>query len=74
VMTDGVDNKSHVRLDALVRELGGEDRAATIFTIGYGAQANPDVLGKLADAGAGSFSKGNVTSIIGVYRDLAAFF
>ncbi len=74
VMTDGVDNKSRVKLDALVREIGGEDRAATTFTIGYGDQANPDVLGKIASAGAGSFSKGNVTSIIGVYRDLAAFF
>ena len=74
VMTDGVDNKSHVKLAALVREIGGEDRAATTFTIGYGDQANPDVLGKIASAGAGSFSKGDVASIITVYRDLAAFF
>jgi Ca-activated chloride channel family protein len=74
VMTDGIDNKSHVKLPGLIKEIGGEDRAATTFTIGYGDQANPDVLGKIASAGAGSFSKGDVTSIIGIYRDLAAFF
>lgn len=74
IMTDGVDNKSQVKLDDLVRELGGEDRSATFFTIGYGAQPSKDALEAIAKAGAGSFSQGDVTSIIGVYRDLASFF
>ena len=74
VMTDGVDNKSHITLARLSRQIGGEDRAATTFTIGYGSQANPSVLGTIASAGAGSFSKGDVSSIIQVYKDLGAFF
>jgi Ca-activated chloride channel family protein len=74
VMTDGVDNKSHLDLATLGRRIGGEDRAATTFTIGYGPQANPTVLGNIASAGAGSFSKGDVSSIIQVYKDLGAFF
>ncbi|HEV7556013.1 MAG TPA: vWA domain-containing protein, partial [Kofleriaceae bacterium] len=74
VMTDGVDNKSHLSLATLSRQIGGEDRAATTFTIGYGPQANPTVLGNIASAGAGSFSKGDVSSIIQVYKDLGAFF
>ena len=74
LMTDGVDNGSKRSLDAVVGELGGEDRPGTVFTIGYGEQANPDTLTAIAKAGGGSFSKGDVDSIIQVYRDLAAFF
>jgi Ca-activated chloride channel family protein len=74
IMTDGVDNGSKLHLDDVTRELGGEDRPGTVFTIGYGDQANPDALTAVAKAGGGSFSKGDVDSIIQVYRDLAAFF
>jgi len=74
VMTDGVDNRSKHKLDELAKQIGAEDRAATIFTIAYGSQANPQVLERLANLGGGSFSKGDVDSIIGVYRDLASFF
>jgi Ca-activated chloride channel homolog len=74
VMTDGVDNRSRIKLPELAKLIGGEDRAATVFTIGYGAQANPDVLKQIAERGGGSFSQGDVDSIIEVYRDLASFF
>ncbi len=74
VMTDGADNQSKITLDELTRKISGENRTATIFTIAYGAQSSHDVMKQLATAGAGSFSEGNVDSIIQIYRDLASFF
>ena len=74
VMTDGADNKSKHSLDQVRAEIGGEDRAATIFTIAYGAAPSRDALQGLAADGGGSFSEGNVDSIIQIYRDLASFF
>ncbi|MEO8702738.1 MAG: VWA domain-containing protein [Kofleriaceae bacterium] len=73
-MTDGADNKSTHSADQLRALLKGENRAATVFTIGYGDGANRDVLEALASDGGGSFSEGSVDSIIQVYRDLASFF
>jgi hypothetical protein len=73
-MTDGIDNQSTITLDALLKKLGGENRAATVFTIAYGASSAHDVMKQISTAGAGSFSEGDVDSIIQVYRDLAAFF
>ena len=72
VMTDGVDNRSSARSTS--RETDRQPDPATIFTIAYGSKANPDVLKSIANFGAGSFSQGDVDSIIGVYRDLASFF
>jgi Ca-activated chloride channel family protein len=74
VMTDGSDNKSTRRLEQLRAELRSEDRAATVFTIAYGAAPNRAALEGLATDGGGSFSEGDVGSIIQLYRDLAAFF
>jgi Ca-activated chloride channel family protein len=74
VMTDGVDNKSRRALDALRAQLRGEDRAASVFTIAYGAAPSRDELQGLATDGGGSFSEGDVASIIQLYRDLASFF
>jgi Ca-activated chloride channel family protein len=74
VMTDGADNQSTITLDQLTKKISGEDRKATIFTIAYGEQSSRESMKQLATAGAGSFSEGNVDSIIQIYRDLASFF
>lgn len=74
VMTDGSDNKSRRSIDKLRAELRGEDRAAAVFTIAYGTASNRAALEGLASDGGGSFSEGDVGSIIQVYQDLAAFF
>jgi Ca-activated chloride channel family protein len=76
VMTDGRDNQSKHALEAVRSELEShaEDRAATIFTIGYGSEPDRDALQGLAGAGGGSFAEGDVDTIISIYRDLAAFF
>jgi Ca-activated chloride channel family protein len=74
IMTDGGDTNSTTPLPALVKALGGEDQTATVFTIGYGPAPSKEALTAIAKAGAGSFSQGDVKSIIQVYRDLASFF
>jgi Ca-activated chloride channel family protein len=74
VMTDGTDNRSARTLDDLRAELRGEDRAAAVFTIAYGAAPSRDALAALAADGGGSFAEGDVGSIIQIYRDLATFF
>jgi Ca-activated chloride channel family protein len=76
VMTDGVDNKSTRKLEQLRATLASEDRAAAVFTIGYGAGAvgSREALTSLASDGGGSYSEGDVGSIIQLYRDLASFF
>ena len=78
VLTDGTDNRSTITSAKLLAELRGsdeaKDRPATVFTISYGDAANQPIMKEIASAGAGSFSEGNVDSIIQIYRDLASFF
>jgi len=74
VMTDGADTDSSHKLAATVKGLHGEDGGVAVFTIGYGDEPNQAALEAIAKAGAGSFSKGNVDTIIQIFRDLASFF
>jgi Ca-activated chloride channel family protein len=74
VMTDGADTDSKRSLDATLRSLHGEDGGVAVFTLGYGDQPNQEALGAIAKAGAGSFSRGDVDTIVQVFRDLASFF
>ncbi len=74
VMTDGADTSSTRTFETVRKTIGGEDRAATIFTVAYGTNARRDELKSLAELGGGSFAEGDVASIIQVYRDLASFF
>jgi Ca-activated chloride channel family protein len=74
VMTDGADTDSRRGLDATIAGLSGERGGVSVFTIGYGDAPNQGALEAIAAAGAGSFSKGNVDTIIQIFRDLASFF
>ena len=74
VMTDGADTNSEHKLDATVAGLHGENGGVSVFTIGYGDAPNRSALEAIARAGAGSFSKGDVDTIIQIFRDLASFF
>jgi Ca-activated chloride channel homolog len=74
VMTDGADTDSQHKLEATVKGLHGEEGGVAVFTIGYGDEPNQAALEAIAKAGAGSFSKGNVDTIIQIFRDLASFF
>jgi Ca-activated chloride channel family protein len=81
VLTDGQDTDSRVKLDALVGRLrqqttGGESAvpAPRVFTIAYGAKADPAVLKQIAEAGGGAFFAGTPKDIKSVYAELATFF
>jgi Ca-activated chloride channel family protein len=76
VMTDGKDESSKIGLGEVVRGLKTEDGSAPVkmFTIAYGQQAEGKVLDQIAEAAQGTSSKGNVETIVQVYRDMASFF
>ena len=74
VMTDGDDTDPSHDLFTLIKRLHREDSGPAVFTIGYGDEPNQAALEALAKAGAGSFSKGNVDTIIPIFRDVGSFF
>jgi Ca-activated chloride channel family protein len=74
VMTDGADTDSRHKLEQTIRGLHGEDGGVAVFTLGYGDEPNQAALEAIAKAGAGSFSRGSVDTIIQTFRDLASFF
>ncbi len=77
-MTDGKDEGSKRTQDAVVRELSKRDEGKSsdviVFTVAYGGSADDGVLTSIADAGRGGFARGDVASIIQVFRDMAAYF
>jgi Ca-activated chloride channel homolog len=77
-MTDGRDESSALTQAALEQRIGGEEAGkganVAVFTVAYGDHADPGVLNAIADAGRGGFARGDVASIIQVFRDLAAYF
>jgi Ca-activated chloride channel family protein len=74
VMTDGKDESSRLSLRDLLQRLSGEDSPVKVFTIAYGAGADPAILKSIADAGQGASVKGTSENIVQVYQDVAAFF
>lgn len=75
VMTDGRDENSRHALEEVKGRLNGASESTVkVFTIAYGSQADPTVLSAIAEAGRGSFSKGEQDDIGAVFRDMAAFF
>jgi Ca-activated chloride channel homolog len=73
-MTDGLDENSRITQAALRSSLGGEESRITVFTVGYGDSADAGVLTAIANSGNGGFARGDVASIVAVFRDLAAYF
>ncbi|MBX3083814.1 MAG: substrate-binding domain-containing protein [Anaerolineae bacterium] len=80
VMTDGQDtNSERYRqasglMDALTGNPESSDSDVSIFTIGYGSDADENVLKTIADRGRGAYFKGTVENIAQVYRDMSTFF
>ena len=74
VMTDGRDENSTLKLDALNAKFNPEQAPVKIFTIAYGDSADPAVLQSIARAAQGTSVKGTSATIVEVYRDLSAFF
>ncbi len=81
VMTDGQDTDSakykstNGLMDVLVgnRE-GTKVPDISIFTIGYGKDADGSVLSIIARRGGGKYSVGTTDDIQAVFRDIATFF
>jgi Ca-activated chloride channel homolog len=74
VMTDGRDESSkNVSFADLKTRLSGESARVRVFTIAYGEQAESKVLSQIAEAGRGSFAKGDVSTIRDVFLDMASF-
>lgn len=77
VLTDGVDENSTRYTLAQLRDLLGKDEEGSgvkVFTIAYGAGADPKILAEIAEAGRGSTARGTATNIVQVYQDMASFF
>jgi len=74
VMTDGKDEHSKMKLEALQKKFNPENAPVKIFTIAYGSSADPTVLADIAKAAQGTSVLGSADTIVQVYRDLSAFF
>jgi Ca-activated chloride channel family protein len=75
VMTDGKDEGSKLALAELEQHFSKEESASVkIFTIAYGADADPRALEEIAKAAQGTSVRGSTQTIVQVYKDLSAFF
>lgn len=76
VMTDGKDENSKKGIGDVERavRVEGTQAPVRVFTIAYGNQAEASQLGRIAEAGHGSAAKGDVSSIVEIYKDMASFF
>lgn len=74
VLSDGMDTRSYRYSfnNALVDLATGND--TTVFTIGYGGDADEDVLSTLALEGNGNFYLGDEASIQAIYDEMSAAF
>jgi len=76
VMTDGKDESSKLTFEGLRAELSHPEREAPVkvFTIAFGARAQKDILAQIAEAAQGKSAAGDLDTIVGIYRDMGAFF
>lgn len=78
VLTDGNDENSARTLDqvraALAKQAESGAQPVRVFTIAYGAGADPRVLAGIAEAGGGATASGDASNIDALFRDMAAFF
>jgi Ca-activated chloride channel family protein len=74
VMTDGRDESSRMGLEQLTGSLAREGAPVKVFTIAYGSEADPLVLGRIAEAAQGTSYRGSAETIVQVYQEVAAFF
>lgn len=76
VLSDGADRDSKLSLDDLVSRIrfDNETRTIRVFTIGYGRDANKDILEKIADATHAKYYEGNPQNIRAILREIATFF
>jgi Ca-activated chloride channel homolog len=74
VMTDGQENESERGLNELYDLLAASDNPPIIFTIGFGDDADENVLGAMADIGGGQFRRAGETDIAELYQIISTYF
>jgi Ca-activated chloride channel family protein len=74
VMTDGQENESERSLDDLAELLSASANPPIIFTIGFGEDADENVLGVMADIGGGQFRRASETDIAELYQIISTYF
>lgn len=76
VLTDGADSNSRTALKTLLTNIRADRERASfrVFTIGYGKDANRDVLKGIADATQAKFYAGTQDNIVSVFKDISTFF
>ena len=76
VLTDGADRDSKLTLDDLLAriQVDAEKKGVRVFTIGYGAEAQKDVLKRIAEATQARFYEGKPENIREVFKEIATFF
>ena len=76
VLTDGEDRDSHISFEELIDKLGSAEQgsAVRIFTIGYGEEANAQILGTIATKSGAAYYHGDPKNIQAIYDEIASFF
>ncbi len=77
VMTDGKENRSRVRLSALLDNLSRTSESNTpvvVFCIAYGRDADLDVLESISGASGGFTRQGDPETIKNLYKTLSTYF
>ncbi|MGF1504774.1 MAG: VWA domain-containing protein [Anaerolineae bacterium] len=76
VLSDGADTESNIGLQTVLNQIsvneGGD--ATKIFTIGYGSDADVNILTQIAETTGVRFYQGDPATIREVYEAIAAFF
>ncbi|MBI5029181.1 MAG: VWA domain-containing protein [Chloroflexi bacterium] len=77
VMTDGIENASSTNLNALTQKVKRQNASGVpvlVFAIGYGSDADFDVLNSLADATGGLSRRADPETIQKLYKILSTYF
>ena len=75
VMTDGIENESRYSLNDLRALINSQPNTRlVIFTIGFGSDADEDILGSMAQIGNGQFRRADETDIEELYRIISTYF
>jgi len=76
VLTDGADTNSRTKLPELLKELQADQESGglRIFTIGYGKDAQTNVLEQIANATRAKFYLGTPQNIESVFKEISTFF
>ena len=74
VMTDGQENESQRGLSELQSLLANSENPPIIFTIGFGDDADENVLGVMAEIGGGQFRRASETDIAELYQIISTYF